>query len=72
MSLEETKLLRRINLFHVITGTSESASNYFGKFLGSLKSYHHGLGGDVYVVDSRTIHIRNFNYDGEGPGWDIF
>lgn len=46
----------------------ESASSYFGKYIGPLKSYHHGLQGDVYVVDSRTLHIRNFNYDGEGPG----
>lgn len=45
-----------------------SAAEYYGKFLSSLKSYHHGLGGDVYAVDARTLHIRNFVYDGEGPG----
>lgn len=45
-----------------------NAAEYYGKYLGSLKSYHHGLGGDVYAVDARTLHIRNFVYDGEGPG----
>ncbi|XP_060880277.1 protein Skeletor, isoforms B/C [Metopolophium dirhodum] len=44
-----------------------SAAEYYGKYLGPLKSYHHGLGGDVYAVDARTLHIRNFVYDGEGP-----
>lgn len=55
-----------IIVFFLFTGV-ESA-NYFGKYIGPFKSYHHGLQGDVYIVDSRTLHIRNFNYDGEGPG----
>jgi len=45
-----------------------TAAEYYGKYLGPLKSYHHGLGGDVYAVDARTLHIRNLVYDGEGPG----
>ncbi|XP_037092885.1 protein Skeletor, isoforms B/C-like [Pollicipes pollicipes] len=44
-----------------------SSQQYFGKKLGSLKSLEHGVRGDVYAVDSRTLHIRNFNYDGQGP-----
>lgn len=44
------------------------ATEYYGKYLGPLKSYHHGLGGNVYAVDARTLHVRNFVYDGEGPG----
>ncbi|XP_050536003.1 protein Skeletor, isoforms B/C-like isoform X2 [Daktulosphaira vitifoliae] len=51
-----------INILNV-SGTSA----YYGKYLGPLKSYHHGLGGDVYAVDARTLHIRNFVYDGDGP-----
>lgn len=51
-------------LFSAVT----SAAEYYGKYLGPFKSYHHGLGGDVYAVDARTLHIRNFVYDGEGPG----
>lgn len=45
-----------------------NAAEYYGKFIGPLKSYHHGLGGYVYAVDARTLHIRDFAYDGEGPG----
>ncbi|XP_065214016.1 putative uncharacterized protein DDB_G0282133 isoform X2 [Planococcus citri] len=53
--------------FLLVISSIESATEYFGKFIGPLKTYHHGVTGDVYVVDSRTLHIRNFNYDGEGP-----
>lgn len=55
----------------MISGVT-NAAEYYGKFLGPLKSYHHGLGGDVYAVDARTLHIRNFAYDGKGPGNHIF
>lgn len=47
---------------------AQGAVEYYGKFLGPLATFHHGVTGDVYVVDARTLHIRNFNYDGEGPG----
>jgi len=56
------------HFFLVVT----SAAEYYGKYLGPLKSYHHGLGGDVYAVGARTLHIRNFVYDGEGPGNHCF
>lgn len=28
----------------------------------------HGVSGEVFAVDARTIFIKNFSYDGEGPG----
>lgn len=28
---------------------------------------HHAVSGDVFAVDSRTIFIKGFSYDGEGP-----
>lgn len=56
-----------VNLCFFILVVTDAAE-YHGKYLGPLKSYHHGLGGDVYAVDARTLHIRNFVYDGEGPG----
>lgn len=56
----------------VLISVVTSAAEYYGKYLGPLKSYHHGLGGDVYAVDARTLHIRNFVYDGEGPGNHYF
>lgn len=56
-----------ITEFFIISGIT-NAAEYYGKYLGPLKSYHHGLGGDVYAVDAKTLHVRNFVYDGEGPG----
>lgn len=41
--------------------------DYFGKRLGFLSTLEHGVSGEVYAVDSRTIHVRNFHYDGRGP-----
>lgn len=41
---------------------------YYGTKIGSLTQLHHGVSGDVYAVDSRTLFLKNFNYDGEGPG----
>lgn len=55
-----------IELFIISVVTN--AAEYYGKYLGPLKSYHHSLGGDVYAVDAKTLHVRNFVYDGEGPG----
>lgn len=45
-----------------------AAREYYGAPLGPLNGLHHGVTGDVYAVDSRTLFIKNFNYDGEGPG----
>lgn len=45
-----------------------AARGYYGAHLGPLSQLDHGVSGDVYAVDSRTLFIKNFNYDGEGPG----
>lgn len=46
---------------------------YLGKFLGKLTEFHHGVSGEVYAVDGRTLHIKDFTYDGQGPGkWKDF
>ncbi|XP_026472245.1 protein Skeletor, isoforms B/C isoform X2 [Ctenocephalides felis] len=42
-------------------------ANYVGRSLGPLSQFHHGVRGEVFAVDSRTIFIKGFNYDGEGP-----
>ncbi|XP_050429461.1 protein Skeletor, isoforms B/C-like [Adelges cooleyi] len=58
-------------VFHLtasyIATAQSGTSEYYGKYLGPLKSYLHKLGGDVYAVDARTLHVRNFMYDGKGP-----
>lgn len=44
-----------------------NSAEYLGKFLGQLSQLHHGVSGEVYAVDGRTIHIKDFTYDGQGP-----
>jgi len=44
-----------------------SAEDYFGTFVGSFADRFHGVKGDVYAVDSRTLYVRGFSYDGTGP-----
>nr|CAD7590122.1 unnamed protein product [Timema genevievae] len=53
----------------VVSSSDESAGEgaYHGKSLGKLKTLHHGVSGEVFAVDARTLHIRDFSYDGEGP-----
>ncbi|KAK7869548.1 hypothetical protein R5R35_002316 [Gryllus longicercus] len=63
---------RWLLLLHLLALAATAAraaegDGYYGKFIGKLKQLHHGVSGDVYAVDARTLHIRNFNYDGEGP-----
>lgn len=45
-----------------------AGQQYYGIRIGPLSQLHHGVSGEVYAVDARTIFIKNFNYDGEGPG----
>jgi len=44
----------------------EKSHEYMGQFIGSLNSYHHQVGGEVFSVDASTILIKNFVYDGNG------
>jgi len=44
----------------------EESTEYKGKHIGELKSYHHQVSGDVFAVDANTILIRKFTYDGDG------
>lgn len=53
--------------FCFVAGSSKGAQ-YLGKFLGKLTEYHHGVSGEVYAVDGRTLHIKDFTYDGQAPG----
>ncbi|XP_048506173.1 uncharacterized protein LOC105689481 isoform X2 [Athalia rosae] len=40
---------------------------FYGKSLGKLTEYHHGVSGEVFAVDARTLYIKDLTYDGEGP-----
>lgn len=47
---------------------SDSTSNLRQAIpLGSFVNYYHGIGGSAYAIDSHTILIKDFTYDGEGP-----
>ncbi|KZC10983.1 Protein Skeletor, isoforms D/E, partial [Dufourea novaeangliae] len=41
--------------------------NYYGKPIGPLQVFGHGIKGDVYAVDESTIFIKGFCYDGTAP-----
>merc|ERR1712127_17563 len=37
------------------------------KKIGTFSNIFHDIGGTAYAVDDKTILIKGFNYDGEGP-----
>lgn len=45
-----------------------NSKNYYGKFVGEFNTYAHKVTGLVYAVDDDTLFIKNFTYDGNGPG----
>lgn len=47
--------------------TTAAVLQYFGARIGRLSELNHGVSGEVFAVDSRTLFIKNFNYDGIGP-----
>lgn len=40
---------------------------YYGRIIGRLTQYAHGIRGTVYAVDESTIFVKGFAYDGTGP-----
>ncbi|XP_052745057.1 protein Skeletor, isoforms B/C [Bicyclus anynana] len=40
---------------------------YFGRVIGRLTQYAHGIRGTVYAVDESTVFVRGFAYDGTAP-----
>ena len=53
--------------FAVSSGSKSSSDSNGLKKLGSFKNFFHDISGDVYQVDSKTVLIKGFTYDGEGP-----
>ena len=39
---------------------------------GEIETLAHEASGTVHILDSRTIYLENFNYDGQGPGISKF
>ncbi|KAI9580438.1 hypothetical protein GQX74_010846 [Glossina fuscipes] len=66
IAIEEENYERNSPLLLVFSYANASFP-YYGTKIGSLKRLHHGVSGDVYAVDSRTIFVKKFNYDGDAP-----
>ncbi|XP_048001488.1 protein Skeletor, isoforms B/C [Leguminivora glycinivorella] len=46
---------------------TRKAEPYYGRPIGRLNQYAHGIRGQVYAVDENTVFVRGFAYDGTGP-----
>ena len=42
------------------------AQKYSGKLVGVFSSHHHQVNGRLYVVDDKTLLLKDFTYDGQG------
>ncbi|KAG6456816.1 hypothetical protein O3G_MSEX009952 [Manduca sexta] len=49
------------------SASSRRPEPYYGRLIGRLNQYAHGIKGTVYAVDESTVFIRGFAYDGTGP-----
>uniref|UniRef100_A0A8D8LP46 Protein Skeletor, isoforms D/E n=1 Tax=Cacopsylla melanoneura TaxID=428564 RepID=A0A8D8LP46_9HEMI len=63
----ETRFQCWLLVISAIFCSVQGAVTYYGKYIGPLKGYHHSVQGEVYAVDARTLHIKDFTYDGQGP-----
>ncbi|CAL7938166.1 unnamed protein product [Xylocopa violacea] len=52
---------------YLLLATHVCSAAYYGKLIGKLSELHHGVSGEVYAVDGRTLFIKDFTYDGEAP-----
>ena len=37
-------------------------NEYYGTYVGDFKNRFHGVSGEVYAVDSRTLFIKDFRF----------
>eukprot|EP00096_Caligus_rogercresseyi_P009207 TRINITY_DN3088_c0_g1_i4.p1 TRINITY_DN3088_c0_g1~~TRINITY_DN3088_c0_g1_i4.p1 ORF type:complete len:687 (-),score=204.33 TRINITY_DN3088_c0_g1_i4:473-2533(-) len=58
-----------LGVFLVLLGASSESLQIkdHGAYLGDFRNHFHGVGGRVYAIDSRTLFIEGFAYDGVGP-----
>ena len=50
------------------THTHTHTHTHTGGLVGTLPTEQHRVSGQLYIVDSKTLFIEDFNYDGGGPG----
>ncbi|OQR75416.1 protein Skeletor [Tropilaelaps mercedesae] len=46
---------------------SASSQPYYGVRIGKFTQYFHDVAGEVFVMDDKTLFIKGFSYDGQGP-----
>lgn len=56
--------IHQIDWLLYVTGYVISIEVYKGKSLGTLNSYHHQVGGEVFAVNEFTLLITDFTFDG--------
>lgn len=54
-------------LIFLVGAAVASAQEDEGTFVGALTTKNHGVKGNVHAVDKKTLVIKNFEYDGQGP-----
>jgi len=47
-----------------------SQDQYDPVYLGKFEQPIHSVGGDIFVLDEKTIYIQDFSHDGQAP--DVF
>ncbi|XP_014365174.2 protein Skeletor, isoforms B/C [Papilio machaon] len=60
-------VLTLLLLFNADLAVSRRPEPYYGRLIGRLTQYAHGIRGTVYAVDESTVFVRGFAYDGTGP-----
>jgi len=63
----DTGIILRLVVFITALKSAPCEEPYYGKKIGPLSTLFHKVSGDVYAVDMKRVHIRNFLYDGAGP-----
>lgn len=46
-------------------------NNIGNVLVGSLPNLQHGISGQLRIIDSKTLQITGFSYDGQGPGMNM-
>merc|ERR1712200_194845 len=67
MALVQLVLASLVATFLVVNGQS---ADYDPLYIGKFEDLTHSVGGDIFVLDDKTIYIQDFSHDGQAP--DVF
>jgi hypothetical protein len=59
--------MKSVTALILLLAAVASAQEEEGTLVGALTTKQHGVKGNVYAVDKKTLLIKNFEYDGQGP-----